>query len=74
MQPPALNDVMWLLADNGYLAEVDGGALGVNRDAWTDERLLRSLALRTYSRSSVHCGSPFGRQHRSTLACSMRCV
>ena len=33
--PPTLNDVLYLLCDNGFAAEVDGGALGVNRGAWT---------------------------------------
>ena len=52
--PPTLNHVLWLLADNGYLAEVDGGAFGVNRDAWTDERLLRSITRRQYKRVWSH--------------------
>ena len=45
---PTLNDVLYLLADNGYSREVDGGALGVNRDAWSDERLLRTFGRREY--------------------------
>ena len=31
---------------HGHAKEVNGGALGVNRDAWTDERVLRSIGTR----------------------------
>ena len=41
----ALSDVLWLLADNGFEAELVR-AVGVNREAWTDSRLLRSTATR----------------------------
>ena len=45
---PTLNDVLYLVADNGYAKEVGKCALGVNRDAWNDERLLRSIAKMKY--------------------------
>ena len=47
--PPTLCDILYLVADNGYGAEVGATALGVNRESWNDERLLRSLAGRLYT-------------------------
>ena len=43
LPPPTLNDVLYLVADNGYAAEVVGGAHCINVAAWTDDRLLRSV-------------------------------
>ena len=55
--PPTLNNVLYLVADNGYAAEVcTGSSLAVNRDAWSDsdERLLRTLGRIQYDSTTAY--------------------